>query len=62
MLARLASLLMMVFAMTIASRNQAAHTYNEATAKGLEERIARDYAGLFRSFAARMRQLADQAE
>lgn len=47
---------------TIASRNQSAHTYNEATAKGLEERIARDYAGLFRSFAARMRQLADQAE
>lgn len=45
---------------TIASRNQSAHTYNEATARGLEERIARDYVGLFQAFAERMRQIAGQ--
>lgn len=38
----------------VQSRNQSSHTYNQATAKVLVERITQRYAGLFESFAIRM--------
>jgi hypothetical protein len=46
---------------TIASRNQSSHTYNDATARQMIDRIVTTYAGLFEAFEARMRALADSA-
>jgi len=38
----------------VQSRNQSSHTYNQATALALVERITQRYAALFESFAVRM--------
>jgi len=42
---------------TIRSRNLAAHTYDEARASQIAERIAERYLGLFQTFAAHMQTL-----
>jgi len=41
----------------IQSRNQSSHTYNQATALALVERITRRYADLFEAFADKMESL-----
>ncbi|MDD5297347.1 MAG: nucleotidyltransferase substrate binding protein [Rhodocyclaceae bacterium] len=40
----------------IASRNRTVHTYNEATAEQIAERVVDLYSGLFRDFAEVMRE------
>jgi nucleotidyltransferase substrate binding protein (TIGR01987 family) len=41
----------------VQSRNQSSHTYNQATALALVERITQRYAALFEAFAAKMESL-----
>ncbi|MBI5485382.1 MAG: nucleotidyltransferase substrate binding protein [Deltaproteobacteria bacterium] len=43
----------------IASRNKSSHTYNEATADEIAEKIMQHYFGLFEDFEARMNGLID---
>lgn len=43
----------------IRSRNQSSHTYNEATASALVDRITQRYAALFTAFETRMEGLRD---
>ena len=44
----------------IKSRNQSAHTYNEAVANAITDNILNIYHDLFEQFARQMRTLADQ--
>lgn len=45
----------------IRSRNLTAHAYNEKVAREIADQVVRRYHALFRAFALRMDELADQA-